>query len=81
MAVSGARRAKILQTNGRAAGSIAYELAYAARGTFQWSIISGARLWDMVAGAVLVQEAGGRFSLATARHVPGVIGRRSCSGP
>jgi len=53
------RRARILQTNGRAAGSIAYELAYAARGTFQWSIISGARLWDMVAGAVLVQEAGG----------------------
>ena len=29
------RQAKILQTNGRAAGSIAYELAYAARGTFQ----------------------------------------------
>ncbi len=53
------RQAKIFQTNGRAAGSIAYEMAYAARGTFQWSIISGARLWDMVAGAVLVQEAGG----------------------
>jgi len=64
------RRAKILQTNGRAAGSIAYELAYAARGTFQWSIISGARLWDMVAGAVLVQEAGGTvlFSNGTARR-------------
>ena len=63
------RRAKILQTNGRAAGSIAYELAYAARGTFQWSIISGARLWDMVAGAVLVQEAGGTvlFSNGAAR--------------
>ena len=28
-------RPEILQTNGRAAGSIAYELAYAARGTFQ----------------------------------------------
>lgn len=53
------RRARILRVNGRAAGSIAYELAYAARGTFQWSIISGARLWDMVAGAVLIQEAGG----------------------
>src|SRR5919202_480389 len=64
------RRAKILQTNGRAAGSIAYELAYAARGTFQWSIISGARLWDMVAGAVLVQEAGGTvlFSNGAARR-------------
>lgn len=53
------RRSRILRVNGRAAGSIAYELAYAARGTFQWSIISGARLWDMVAGAVLIQEAGG----------------------
>ncbi|MGE3538608.1 MAG: inositol monophosphatase [Candidatus Tectimicrobiota bacterium] len=53
------RQARILRVNGRAAGSIAYELAYAARGTFQWSIISGARLWDMVAGSVLVQEAGG----------------------
>lgn len=53
------RQARIFRTNGRAAGSIAYEMVYAARGTFQWSIISGARLWDMVAGVVLVQEAGG----------------------
>lgn len=51
--------ARMRQTNVRAAGSIAYELAYAAHGTFQYSIISGARLWDMVAGVVLVQEAGG----------------------
>lgn len=53
------RRAGMLQTNVRAHGSIAYELAYAASGAFQYSIISGARLWDMVAGVVLVQEAGG----------------------
>jgi myo-inositol-1(or 4)-monophosphatase len=41
------RRSGILQTNGRAAGSIAYELAYAARGTFQWSIIAarGCGIW------------------------------------
>jgi myo-inositol-1(or 4)-monophosphatase len=53
------RRARLHQANVRASGSIAYELVYAARGTFQFSIISGARLWDMVAGVVLVQEAGG----------------------
>jgi fructose-1,6-bisphosphatase/inositol monophosphatase family enzyme len=53
------RRTRIRQANVRANGSIAYELVYAARGTFQFSIISGARLWDMVAGVVLVQEAGG----------------------
>jgi fructose-1,6-bisphosphatase/inositol monophosphatase family enzyme len=53
------RRARLQRLNVRATGSIAYELVYAARGTFQWSIISGARLWDMVAGAVLIQEAGG----------------------
>lgn len=53
------RGAKVQRLNVRSAGSIAYELAYAARGTFQLTVISGARLWDMVAGAVLVREAGG----------------------
>lgn len=53
------RQAGMQQTNVRASGSIAYELVYAACGAFQYSIISGARLWDMVAGVVLVQEAGG----------------------
>jgi len=64
------RRAPMHQTNIRATGSIAYELAYAARGTFQYAIISGARLWDMVAGVVLVQEAGGTtlFSNSTMRR-------------
>jgi myo-inositol-1(or 4)-monophosphatase len=64
------RRARFLPLNVRASGSIAYELAYAARGTFQFSIISGARLWDMVAGVVLVQEAGGTtlFSNSHARR-------------
>ena len=53
------RHAGVNRMNVRAAGSIAYELAYAARGTFQLALISGARLWDMVACVVLVQEAGG----------------------
>lgn len=54
------RRSGMQQANVRASGSIAYELAYAACGVFQYSIISGARLWDMVAGIVLVHEAGGK---------------------
>jgi myo-inositol-1(or 4)-monophosphatase len=64
------RRSRLLQTNVRASGSIAYELAYAAAGTFQYSIISGAQLWDMVAGVVLVREAGGvtLFGNGTASH-------------
>jgi fructose-1,6-bisphosphatase/inositol monophosphatase family enzyme len=53
------RRSPLWESNVRCAGSIAYELAYAACGAFQLTIISGARLWDMVAGAVLIQEAGG----------------------
>jgi myo-inositol-1(or 4)-monophosphatase len=64
------RQAGMHQTNVRASGSIAYELVYAARGTFQYAIISGARLWDMVAGVVLVREAGGTtlFSNGAARR-------------
>jgi myo-inositol-1(or 4)-monophosphatase len=61
------RQARIRQANVRAHGSIAYELVYAARGTFQFSIISGARLWDMVGGVVLVQEAGGTVLFGNGR--------------
>jgi len=61
------RQTRVRQANVRANGSIAYELVYAARGTFQFSIISGARLWDMVAGVVLVQEAGGATLFGNAR--------------
>src|SRR4030095_10418292 len=64
------RRAEILQTNGPAAGSIASELPQRGRGPVPRAIISGARLWHMVAGAVLVQEAGGTvlFSNGAARR-------------
>ncbi len=64
------RRSGIRGGNMRANGSIAYELVYAARGTFQFSIISGARLWDMVAGAALIREAGGAalFCNGKTRH-------------
>jgi myo-inositol-1(or 4)-monophosphatase len=61
------RQAPLRQTNVRATGSIAYELVYAARGTFQYAVISGARLWDMVAGVVLIQEAGGNVLFSNGR--------------
>ena len=50
----------------RTTGSIAYELAMTARGVLQYSIFGASHLWDMAAGALAVQEAGGtvmtRFS-------------------
>lgn len=61
------RQKPLRQTNVRATGSIAYELVYAARGTFQYAVISGARLWDMVAGVVLIQEAGGNVLFSNGR--------------
>ena len=50
----------------RTTGSIAYELAMTACGVMQYSIFGAPHLWDMVAGVLAVQEAGGtvmtRFS-------------------
>jgi myo-inositol-1(or 4)-monophosphatase len=74
------RRSSIRGGNIRANGSIAYELVYAAHGSYQFSVISGARLWDMVAGAVLVQEAGGAVLCCNGKRGGGAIGRRFSSG-
>ncbi|MCH8207066.1 MAG: inositol monophosphatase [Chloroflexi bacterium] len=43
----------------RVTGSIAYELAMTAMGVLQYSITTAPRLWDVAAGVVLVEEAGG----------------------
>ena len=43
----------------RTTGSIAYELAMTACGVLQYAIIGAPRMWDMLAGALAVQEAGG----------------------
>lgn len=43
----------------RVTGSIAYELALTALGVMQFAVIGAPRLWDMLGGAVAVQEAGG----------------------
>lgn len=43
----------------RVLGSIAVELAYVAAGTLQYAIFGGPQIWDVAAGVLLVQEAGG----------------------
>ena len=43
----------------RTTGSIAYELAMTACGVLQYAVIGAPRMWDMLAGAQAVQEAGG----------------------
>ena len=43
----------------RTTGSIAYELAMTACGVLQYAVIGAPRMWDMLAGAMAVQEAGG----------------------
>ena len=43
----------------RTTGSIAYELAMTARGVLQYAMFGAPRLWDMVGGALAVEEAGG----------------------
>jgi myo-inositol-1(or 4)-monophosphatase len=45
----------------RIMGSAALALAYVAGGRFDGYIESGVRVWDLAAGALLVEEAGGRF--------------------
>ena len=52
-------RSRIGET--RQIGSIAYELAMAASGVYQYSALTGSlSLWDVAAGSVIVAEAGGR---------------------
>ena len=43
----------------RTTGSIAYELAMTACGVLQYAVIGAPRLWDLLAGVLLVQAAGG----------------------
>ena len=43
----------------RVTGSIAYEMAMAAKGTVQYSVLTAPHLWDVAGGAVIVAEAGG----------------------
>jgi len=44
----------------RSVGSIAYELALVADGTYQYALFSSPRSWDVAAGIVLIKEARGQ---------------------
>ena len=52
----------------RITGSTVYELAMAARGVLQYSFSGAPYLWDVVAGSVLVAEAGGLVMTADRRR-------------
>ncbi len=43
----------------RSPGTISYELALVAAGTFQYGLFAAPQAWDVAAGILLVQEAGG----------------------
>ena len=43
----------------RVTGSVAYELALTALGSFQYAVFGGPRIWDMAGGTIIVMEAGG----------------------
>jgi myo-inositol-1(or 4)-monophosphatase len=47
---------------GRMLGSIALHLAYVAAGSFHWTVAYRTKIWDVAAGALLVEEAGGRVT-------------------
>ena len=52
----------------RVTGSIAYELALTAMGAMQFAIIGAPRMWDMLGGALAVQEAGGAIITRLPNH-------------
>ena len=52
----------------RTTGSIAYELAMTACGVMQYAVIGAPRMWDMLAGAIAVQEAGGTVMTRLAKE-------------
>ena len=52
----------------RTTGSIAYELAMTACGVLQYAIIGAPQLWDMLAGALAVQEAQGTVMTRLAKE-------------
>ena len=55
----------------RTTGSIAYELGMTACGVLQYAVFGAPKLWDMLAGVLAVQEAGGTVMI----RLPGEKGR------
>ncbi len=52
----------------RSLGSIAYEMALVARGSMQLCLFAQPKIWDVAAGILLIQEAGGRVLEKRARR-------------
>ncbi|GAB3029925.1 inositol-1-monophosphatase [Bowmanella dokdonensis] len=64
----------------RRAGSAALDMAYVAAGRFDGFWEKGLKPWDMAAGALLVQEAGGLVTDFTGGHEPMKNGNVVCGG-
>ena len=64
----------------RLMGSAALDLAYVACGRFDAYIESSVSLWDVAAGKVLVEAAGGKFEMAPRADNPDKLSVRASSG-
>ena len=65
----------------RSIGSAGYELAMAATGVFDYVVFSGPWVWDLAAGALLVQEAGGKVLVYNRRSRTWDPFERFAAGP
>ncbi len=54
----------------RSLGSIAYEMTLVARGAMQLCLFATPKIWDVAAGILLIQEAGGQVLEKSARRAP-----------
>ena len=54
----------------RSLGSVAYEMTLVARGSMQLCLFATPKIWDVAAGVLLVEEAGGRVLENTSRRAP-----------
>ena len=64
----------------RLMGSAALDLAYVACGRFDAYIESSVSLWDVAAGKLLVEAAGGKFEMAPRADNPDKLSVRASSG-
>jgi len=61
-AAPGGSPGRLQHWDNRVTGSAAIELAFVAAGIFQSAWFGGLKIWDLAAGVLLIQEAGGRVS-------------------
>ena len=57
----------------RIAGSIAYEMAMTASGSLSYSLIASPYIWDVVAGSILIKEAGGTVLIGQSNTTTSVL--------